>query len=96
MPLALGGSFAPSAHAEPQRFSNSPQLPPPELEIRTTVGLTPELPQSNSETGEGKIQGAPAIFPAKGRCQGLYYICFPSKVRAASWMEQKFWGHGKP
>lgn len=46
--------------AEPQRFSNLPQLPPPELKIRITMGLAPELPQS-------QMRGPPAIFPAKGR-----------------------------
>lgn len=72
MPLALGASWAPSAsaHAEPQGFSNFPQLPPPELKIETIIGLASVLPQSKRETVEGQIRGYPAIFTAKGRLSG--------------------------
>lgn len=51
MPLALGASRAPSAsaHAEPQGFSNFPQLPPPELEIETIMDLASVLPQSKRD-----------------------------------------------
>lgn len=84
MPLALGASYAPSAsaYAEPQGFSNFPQLPPPELEIETIMGLASELPQSKRETAEGQIQGCPVIFTAKGSMSGSLVPLLPFQAQS--------------
>lgn len=50
--------------------SNFPQLLPPELRIGTIMGLALKLPQSNSETGEGQIQGPSCHLPSKGWLSG--------------------------
>lgn len=83
MPLALGASRAPSAsaHAEPQGFSNFPQLPPPELEIETIMDLASVLPQSERETSEGQTRGYPAIFTAQGSLSGPLVPLLPFQAQ---------------